>query len=324
MRVAVVGFGVMGRNHVRVLDSMPDVDLVGVVEPNPVDPVPRFLRVFSDVSELPSVDAVVVATPTVTHEKITLQLADMGVHVLVEKPVALTVDAGVRMVKAFDGLVGAVGHIERYNPAIRELKARIVRGDIGRVLQVATRRQNGFPERVSDIGVVLDLASHDFDLTSWILDAHYDEVCGFLGTESGRHDLMIASGVMSNDVMVNHVVNWLSPMKERIVTVTGEEGTFVANTVLGDLTLFRNAVEPVGWDSFANFRGVREGDVVRFAFPKKEPLLAELEGFLDAVRTGWDDFVSFGQGVEVLKVCEAVVVSAETGSIVKVGYAAGY
>jgi predicted dehydrogenase len=264
------------------------------------------------------VDAAVVATPTRTHEDIALLLAGMGVHVLVEKPVALTVEAGELMASTFSSLVGAVGHIERFNPAIQQLRRRVTRGDIGRVLQLTTRRQNGFPERVTDVGVVLDLASHDFDLTSFVLGAKYEQVAGFVRSESGREDVLLASGVMSNGVLVNHVVNWLSPMKERIVTVTGEYGTFVANTVLGDLTLYRNAVEPVAWDSFANFRGVREGDVVRFAFPKKEPLLAELEGFVNAVRGVGSEFVSFAEGVEVLRVAASVIESADKGEMVRV------
>lgn len=320
MRVALIGYGVMGRNHARVLASMPDVEFVGIVEPAGIASLPYDVPVMRDVSDLAShgLDAAVVATPTRTHEDIALLLAGMGVHVLVEKPVALTVEAGERMASTFSSLVGAVGHIERFNPAIQQLRQRVTRGDIGRVLQLTTRRQNGFPERVTDVGVVLDLASHDFDLTSFVLGAKYEQVAGFVRSESGREDVLLASGVMSNNVLVNHVVNWLSPMKERIVTVTGEYGTFVANTVLGDLTLYRNAVEPVAWDSFANFRGVREGDVVRFAFPKKEPLLTELEGFVNAVRGVGSEFVSFAEGVEVLRVAASVIESADKGEMVRV------
>jgi predicted dehydrogenase len=310
----------MGRNHARVLASMPDIDFVGIVEPAGVPFLPYNVPVFDNLQDLLSqTDAVVVATPTGTHEDIVLQCADAGVHVLVEKPVALTVESGERMANALDGLVGAVGHIERFNPAIRQLKSRLLQGDIGRVFQVATRRQNGYPNRIVDVGVVLDLASHDFDLTAWILDSSYNQVFGLVRSESGRDDVMLASGVMSDGVLVNHVVNWLSPIKERIVTVTGQHGTFVANTVLGDLTLYRNAVEPVGWDSVANFRGVSEGDAVRFAYPKKEPLVAELEGFLDAVRGVGSEFVSVRDGVQVLRVAEAVLQSAATGMPVKVG-----
>lgn len=319
MRVALIGFGVMGRNHARVLASMPDVDFVGIVEPAGVEFLPYNVPVFTTIDDLPEIDAAVVATPTTTHEGIALAFASKGVHVLVEKPVALTVEAGVRMSEEFTKLVGAVGHIERFNPAIQQLRQRINAGDIGRVLQVSTRRQNGFPARISDVGVVLDLASHDFDLTAFILGASYERVFALVGSESGREDLLLTSGLMSNGVMVNHVVNWLSPMKERIVTVTGEQGTFVANTVLGDLTLYRNGAEPVAWDSFANFRGVREGDVVRFAYPKKEPLVTELEGFVNAVRGVGSEFVSFAEGVEVLRVAASVIESAGKGEFVKVG-----
>jgi len=319
VRVGLVGFGVMGRNHARVLASMSDIEFVGIVEPDGIPSLPYRVALLDDVAGLLAlgVDAVVVATPTGTHRDIVLELG--GVHVLVEKPVALTVEDGEAMAGALTGKVGAVGHIERFNPAIRELKSRVQRGDIGRILQVTTRRQNGYPARITDVGVVLDLASHDFHLTGWILDADYDKVFGLVRSESGRDDVMLTTGVMSDGVLVNHVVNWLSPMKERVVTVTGEHGTFVANTVHGDLTLYRNAVEPVGWDSVANFRGVREGDVVRFAYPKTEPLLAELQGFLNAVRGVGSEFVSISEGVQVLRVADAVLKSAASGLPVKVG-----
>lgn len=319
-RFALVGAGVMGRNHARVLSNLSDAELAAVVEPGPIAfNLPSSVKRVSGVSDLVglAIDAAVVATPTVTHEQLSLELATMAINVLVEKPIAETPEAAERMASEFHraGLLGAVGHIERFNPAIRELKKRLSDGEIGEVYQIVTRRQGSFPQRIGDVGVAKDLATHDIDLTSWVAESAYEHIYGQTAHKSGRthEDMIIAAGRLRNGILVNHVVNWLSPMKERVVIVTGDKGTFVANTLTGDLTLHENGVEAIEWESFASFRGVTEGNVTRFAFPKKEPLIAELEGFRDAVAGFGDDYVSFAEGLAVLKVAEAILSSAHTG-----------
>jgi predicted dehydrogenase len=211
-------------------------------------------------------------------------------------------------------LVGAVGHIERFNPAIQELKKRLSAGDIGEVYQIATRRQGSFPARIGDVGVAKDLATHDIDLTAWVADSSYEFVFAQAAHKSGRkhEDMISVTGRLRSGVVVNHLVNWLSPMKERVVIVTGDKGSFVADTLTGDLTLHENGAFAVEWDSFATFRGVTEGNVTRFAYPKKEPLKAELEAFRDAVSGDFVNVVTFSEGVEVVRVAEAVLESSAT------------
>ena len=128
--------------------------------------------------------------------------------------------------------------------------------------------------------------------------------------------MVIASGRLENGVIVNHVVNWLSPMKERVAIVTGELGTFVADTSTGDLTFYANGTFPLEWESVTAFRGVSEGDVTRYAFPKREPLRVELEAFRDAVLGLPSDVVTMEQGLKTLAVVEGVTESARTGESV--------
>lgn len=320
IRAILVGAGMMGRNHARVLSTLEGVELVAVVdEHGDRHGVLGDAKLLGSLGQLQpeDFDVAVVATPTSNHESTVLHLFDLGVHVLVEKPIADTADAGRRMAKRAEdtGLVGAVGHIERFNPAIRELKKRLSGGDIGEIYQIVTRRQGSFPQRIGDVGVAKDLATHDIDLTSWVAESAYDYIYGQTAHKSGRthEDMIIAAGRLRNGILVNHVVNWLSPMKERVVIVTGDRGTLVANTLTGDLTLHENGVEAIEWESFASFRGVTEGNVTRFAFPKKEPLIAELEGFRDAVMGAGTDYVSFAEGLAVLRVAEAILSSAQAG-----------
>jgi len=119
-------------------------------------------------------------------------------------------------------------------------------------------------------------------------------------------------------VVVNHLVNWLSPMKERVTTVTGEYGALVADTSTGDLTFYANGTIPLDWESVSAFRGVSEGDVVRYAFAKREPLRVEHENFRDSVLGHDTDVVTMRQGLRTLAVVESMLESARSGLAVSV------
>ena len=116
--------------------------------------------------------------------------------------------------------------------------------------------------------------------------------------------------------MTSHLVNWLSPIKERVTIVTGERGTFVADTLTADLTFYANGLVATTWDDIASFRGVTEGDVIRYAFAKPEPLRTEHEAFRDAVLGKSSDIVTMQQGLATVAVAEAVLQSAKTGRTV--------
>ena len=246
-----------------------------------------------------------------------MALAEAGVHVMVEKPIAHSTEAGTRLVRAFDeaGLVGAVGHIERFNPALQEMRRRIRAGELGRVLQITTVRQGGFPARIADVGVVKDLGTHDIDLTAWLADSPFTRVAAETMTNSGREheDMVVASGRLECGVITSHVVNWLSPVKIRQTVVTGELGAFVADTVHADLTFQANGSVRTRWEALSAFRGVSEGDVTRLAIEKPEPLHTEHEAFRDAILGVRQEHVSMAEGLDTLRVAEAMIASARTG-----------
>ncbi|WP_104089421.1 Gfo/Idh/MocA family protein [Arthrobacter sp. GMC3] len=325
LRVGLIGLGMMGRHHARVIREVEGVDLVAVADAFG-DPhsVAGGLPVLGSVQELiaTGLDMAVVAVPTGMHEDVGLALAEAGVHTLVEKPIAASVPAGQRLVEAFaaKGLVGAVGHIERFNPALQSLRLRLANGELGEVYQIATRRQGPFPARIADVGVVKDLGTHDIDLTAWLAQSHFESVFAQTSTRSGRQyeDMVAATGTLDNGVITNHLVNWLSPMKERLVVVTGEKGAFVADTVTADLTFYENGTVATEWDSIGAFRGVSEGNVTRLAIAKPEPLRTEHEAFRDAVLGLRSDVVTMAEGQETLRVAEAVLESALTGQSVRI------
>ncbi|MCX6460169.1 MAG: Gfo/Idh/MocA family oxidoreductase [Actinobacteria bacterium] len=326
LRAGLIGLGMMGRHHARILGSLPGVELVAVADPGG-DPhgVSGGRAVLASIDEViaTGVDYCVVAVPTAFHLEVGLALANAGVHALVEKPLAHTAEAAAELNAAFTsrGLVGAVGHIERYNPALQQARKRIEAGDLGLVFQVATRRQGPFPARIADVGVVKDLGTHDIDLTAWVTQRRYLRISAETAHRSGREheDLVAATGLLEGGIVANHLVNWLSPMKERVTVITGERGTFVADTLTADLTFHANGTVASEWDERSHFRGVTEGDMVRFAFAKPEPLRSEHENFRDAVLGLPADVVTFEQGAATVRVAEAALESSVTGTTVELG-----
>lgn len=325
LRAGLIGLGMMGRHHARVLGGLEGVDLVGVADAaGDVHGVAGGRPLVGTVEELVGLglDYCVVALPTIYHEDAALALADAGIHTLIEKPVTHDTASARRVADAFaaKGLIGGVGHIERYNPALQSARARIEAGELGTVYQVVTRRQGPFPARIADVGVVKDLATHDIDLTAWVAQQRFAAVSARTAFRSGRayEDLVAATGQLADGTVTNHLVNWLSPLKERVTIVTGEKGTFVADTLTADLTYFANGSVRVTRDAIAQFRGVSEGDVIRYALAKPEPLRVEHEAFRDAVLGKSAKVVTLVEGMATLAVAEAMIESSRSGRTVEI------
>jgi UDP-N-acetylglucosamine 3-dehydrogenase len=321
LRAGVIGLGTMGRHHARVLGQLPGVELVGACDPNTLArSAARGVTCYSGMDELlaAGLDLCVVAAPTLMHAGIGLRLASAGVHSLIEKPAAADVASAHRLAASFErnGLIGCVGHVERYNSALRSLQLRVRQGELGTVYQVATRRQGPFPHRIRDVGVVMDLATHDIDLTRWIVDSPYLNVAAFSANPSGRphEDLVAVSGVLQNGTITSHLVNWLSPMKERRVTVTGERGCLTADTLASELWFQRNGAVTADGPPGQPFHAAAEGDLIRYAFSRREALCVELENFRDAVLGKPAEIVSLRQGAEAIQVASTILDAALTGS----------
>ena len=315
MRFGLIGLGMMGRHHARILRDTAEVDFVGAVDPlgDPYGAI-RDETIFGSPEKLiaEGIDAAVVAVPTAFHSDVALHLAQAGVHALIEKPLADSVTAAHEIKEAFDGSAafGAVGHVERFNPALQEMARRLAAGELGRVISINTERVGPFPNRIQDVGVVKDLATHDIDIVTWIGGAAFGNVSGQVAHKMGRphEDLVVASGRLLNDVVVSLNVNWLTPVKRRNVSVLGEKGSFVADLLNGDLVFYSNAAISSEWDQLAQMKGVSEGDMIRYAFSKREPLVVEHEAFRSAIADGHaEGVVSLEQGVSILEVAERMI-----------------
>jgi UDP-N-acetylglucosamine 3-dehydrogenase len=326
LRAGVIGLGTMGRHHLRVLSDLPGVQLVGATDPEPrARNAVRAISATADLDALLAlgIDMCVVASPTLTHTDTGLRLADAGVHTLIEKPLASDPESGRLLAEAFEArdLVGCVGHIERYNPALSALRARLAQGELGSVFQISTRRQGPFPQRIRDVGVVMDLATHDIDLTQWVSGCRYLKVAAFTACPSGRphEDLVAVSGLLRDGTITSHLVNWLSSMKERIITVTGERGCLLANTLTSELWFHRNGSVTTDSPASPPFHGASEGDLIRYAVAKREALSVELENFRDAILQKSADIVTLRQGVDTLEVAEAILAAGRDCTAVTLG-----
>ncbi len=322
-RVAVVGAGSMGRNHARVLQALPSAELVAVVDED-LETARSVARLhggksFDELADalMSPLDAAIVAVPTQHHFETTKKLLQAGVHVLVEKPIAATPEEA----RALDALarreerILAVGHVERFNPAIRLLAQKLAEGALGRVFEVRARRVGPFPKRIRDVGVALDLGTHDLDVMRFVVGSEiarvYAEAKRTIHTS--REDLVSALVRFEDDVVGVLEVNWLTPTKARELTVTGERGMFRVDYLTQDLYFYENAdATPIGWPMMSVMRGVSEGSMTRLLVQKVEPLRTELEVFLAAVEGGdRGALVSATDATRALELATALVRSAE-------------
>jgi UDP-N-acetylglucosamine 3-dehydrogenase len=267
-------------------------------------------------------DVVSIAVPTRFHRQVVLDALDAGCNVLVEKPISATVPEGKEMsahAKA-KGLKLMVGHIVRFNPAVQVLKSQLDSGALGQIFQVHCRRLGPFPTRVQDVGVVIDLATHDLDIMNYLIGSQVVRL--YAETEQKIHsayeDTLVGSIRFANGVLGSLDVNWLTPTKIRELAVTGERGMFLFDDLNQELSFYENQ-EANGdqWASLALLHGVSVGRMIRYPINRREPLRAELEAFVASVRDDRPPPVSAEDGLLALELALALVRSGQTGLVIE-------
>lgn len=293
----------MGRHHARILEASPRVELVGAVEVNGADAgldAARIHRSWDELRAHAEVDFAVVALPTALHEAASLAVAADGVHVLVEKPLALSQREARSIVEACVAadVHGAVAHVERYNPALVELKRLLQKGQIGQPVAIASERAGPLPVRARDTGVISDLATHDLDLIPWLVDAPIEFV--FAQTElprgtSRQEQVAAITGRLSGGIVFNTMADWLSGLKIRRVRVLGDEGSLLADLIAPQLLHIGSEVREV-------------------ALRRTEPLVAQFESFCDLLEGHTEaPVVSLIEGLNAVASADAAVRSAREG-----------
>lgn len=328
INTAVIGVGSMGLNHARVNWEIPEANLTAVADENEelVQAVASkySTKAFTDYRQMldkVKPDAITLAVPTLHHHRIALEVINRGISLLIEKPIAYTLEEAQQIIDAAreHNVKLMIGHIERFNPAITALKAHIANGELGRIFQMDAHRQGPFPARIADVGVVIDLAVHDLDIMRFVSQSEVIRV--YAETEKHIHskyeDLLTSLVRFKDGIIGTLKINWLTPTKIREFIVTGERGLFRCDYLTQDLYYFENPVSHGSeWENLRVLRGVREGKMIRHTVAKKEPLRSEQEAFIMSVMNDLPIPVTGEDGLQALALAKSIVQSGEEHRII--------
>jgi len=325
IRVAVIGAGQWGPNLIRNFHNKQASEVVWIIDCDAarLDEVhARFpdVQTAEDPEQAlrdPSVDAVVVATPTSTHYALAKEALERCKHVLVEKPLTTQVKQGLGLLElaARHRLILMVGHVFVYNPAIRKVKEYLDTGHLGKLYYVSMVRTNLGPIRL-DVNAAWDLAAHDLSIVNYWLNAEPLSVSAIGGTWINQRieDAVFAILRYPHGVLVNLHASWLNPRKARDITVVGERRmlTFDDMDLNEPLRIYDKQVTDACTrstyvDSFASFRAsVRKGDITVPKVPLGEPLAAQCAHFLECIVSGKQPFTGAPEGIAVVRALEAM------------------
>lgn len=308
IRAGVIGVGAMGQHHVRIYSEMENVELVGIsdVSQSRVNELAQQYKTrgFTDYNELlkQNLDAISLVVPTTIHMQIGLDIINSGANLLVEKPIADTLENAEKLTKAAKdaGVKLMVGHIERFNPAVTKLKEIIDSGLLGKIVSISARRVGPYNPRIRDVGVILDIGVHDIDAISYLYGKKVNEVYSIAGADIHSFEDHAAI-ILRYDNEFSGIVetNWLTPHKIRKLTVIGVNG-------VAYLDYIDQTVE------------LHDGEWVRKAkVEMDEPLKKELDHFVDAVSNGNNPSPSGEDGIHALKVAMAAIKSYEKAKTIK-------
>lgn len=311
VNVGVVGVGAMGHNHVRVYTRLKNANLLAVsdlMKGTLAEVSKKYNTVgfvdYDNVLKMPEIDAVSVCVPTTYHYEVVMSAIEQGKHVLVEKPIAFTLKEAKNMVRAArkEGVKLATGHVERFNPAVLEAKKLLRDKLIGEVVSVSAKRVGPFPPRIKDVGVTIDLAIHEVDVMAYLMDSPVSKVYAHVGSRLEKCEYEDHAEIMMefyNNAIGMLEVNWLTPYKKRQLEVTGTDGIISLDYIDQTVDIFGK-----------NARNVR--------VPHHEPLMEELDSFLNAIMLDEKPKITGEDGIHALKTVLAAMKSAKEKIPVKI------
>src|SRR5262249_43631508 len=265
-------------------------------------------------------DLIVVVVPNHLHYEVASYALERGIHVLIEKPIATTEQEALSLIELGrrHGATIAVGHVERFNPAVVTLKRLLAAGSLGQIFSLHARRVGPYPPRIRDVGVALDLATHDLDAMRSLIGAEVERVYAETQrrVERPHEDLLFGIVRFANGVVGMLDVNWITPTKVRELSVTGERGMYLANYLTQELYYYENDYTPTTWDALRTQLGVSDGTMTRLKVQKVEPLRAQYEDVFAALAAGSAPTVTAQDGLAVLRLAHRMIGSTRVGEVV--------
>lgn len=326
LKIAVLGAGYMGQNHVKILSSLPNVTLASVcdIDKQKTERLARQYKIrqynnFLTLFEKEDLNTVSICLPTTLHYKAAVQAVKKKLSIFLEKPICATVQDAKKLTALAkkQNIAVMIGHIERFNPVVNEIKQRIASGELGKIIKIHTQRLSPPPSPQQDVSVIVDLATHDIDVIRYILND--SPISIFSETNSNFHKkegLMSALLRFPKGIIGLVEVSWLHPVKTRNLTIIGENGMYHANYLTQELffyrqnkRLFKNNLDPLS--------AFNQADVVKIAFESKEPLYLELKAFTESLINGNSMPVTAKDGLIALEVAEKMTKSANSHRILK-------
>jgi predicted dehydrogenase len=326
LRVGLIGYGAMGKNHARILASLTGVSFLGIVDPaiqNHDETFSYGAKFYSDLDALLAIklDYCVVAVPTKKHEEVATQILESGVNCLIEKPISIDLNSAnkIKRIAQNNSLLVGVGYIERYNPAIIQMKNKLLDNHLGNIYQISTSRQGPLQNRIRDVGVLQDLATHDLDLIMWTNDSNFKSVFAQTARRMNQdhEDMAFILGKLENNTITNSEINWVNPIKKRTYSIIGEKGLLQADLLRSELTFYPHANNDISNPYLSLITGNSQGSSIPYAFEKVEPLVLEHENFRDYLLSRESNIISIDESIKILTVTEAASKSASTGLVIE-------
>ncbi|KPL19310.1 MAG: hypothetical protein AMJ92_04020 [candidate division Zixibacteria bacterium SM23_81] len=325
VRVAVIGAGAWGFNHVRAFDQLTDCHLQMVVDKDD-KALARVTTSFRDVKtekdyrpvvKQKDLDAVVVTTSAESHYEIAKAALTVGKHVLVEKPLVLRSDQGEELVQLAEknGRVLMVGHLLLYHPGVRKLKEYVDSGELGQIYYMYSSRINLGKVRTAE-NALWSFAPHDISVMLFLTETMPDLVLatGQSYINPGVEDVTFFTLHFPNNVMGHGQVSWLDPHKIRKITVVGSKKMVVFDDMESaeKIKLYDKGVDALeSYDTYGDYQTLRIGDIIIPKVQMSEPLKNECQHFLDCVQSGKKPLSDGWNGLQVLRVLEATQKSLE-------------
>lgn len=325
LKVGVIGTGAMGKSHARVYSEMDNIDLILVCdsdENNANEIAKKYnTKPYTDYKEIDEdLDAVSVCVPTKLHKEVSLFFIKKGINVLIEKPITNNVQEANELIKTAKekNVKLMIGHVERFNPVIIEIKKRLDNNELGRIYNISTFRFSPFPHRIIDVGVTTDLAVHDIDIIMNLNKSKIKRIYAETGQRIHENHEDMLNALLKFDNNVTGVINtnWLTPKKVREISITGEKGMFVAKYLTQILYFYKNEFTEKNLDYSKGVKDIIEGDMLKIKINNKEPLLAELEEFVNCIINDRKPAISGEDGLEVLEVATKILEASKTNKVV--------